>query len=155
MSRSFIAVLITLVCAVSVNAYAGTIAECGASDGYAFFPKYGLAEKSKSAGKWDKDQISKGRFTFTISDDNQFDIVVLDGMDRMFSFKDDGAFISLIGKTNTAISLIAVGNGWSEVYTVFRRPDGQAEAMWTANKFGTAITKAAAYRADCSYFVLK
>jgi len=137
---------------VPVASHAADIARCGASEGYGYFPKIGFAASDQSAGEWTEDRISNGRFTVTLSDANEFDILVLDATGGIYSSRSSGAVIRMIGKTDEALALIAIYPGTSiETYTFVRNVDGDAEVMWTANKYGTLIPKAGSYRAACSF----
>lgn len=152
--KAFIGLIVGALMAalLAFESQAADIAICGASEGYGYYPKIGLGASDASAGEWAVDRISNGRFTVTLSDDNEFDIIVLDATGGMFSSRAAGAVIQVIGKTDETLSLVAIYPGKSiETYTFIRNVDGEAEVMWTANKYGTLIPKAASYKAACSF----
>jgi len=141
-----------LVSLISFSAHASDIAICGASEGYSYYPKIGLGAADANAGEWSEDRISNGRFTATLAEDKSFDIIVLDATGGVFSSRAVGAVVELVGKTDETLTLLVIYPGKTiETYTFLRNADGQAEVMWTVNKFGTLIPKAASYQAACSF----
>jgi hypothetical protein len=140
---------LALVCSIG---NAADIAHCGASEGYGYYPKIGLGASDSRTGKWTKDQIRDGRLTLTLGENNTFDIIALDARDAPFSFRTSGASVSMIGKTDVSLSILAAfPMGIIETYTFLRNTDGRAEVMWTQNKYGTPIPKVAAFRSNCSF----
>ena len=148
--------LLTLsACCWAVPAFAEELAVCGASEGYAFYPKAGLAAQNEDAGKWVDDKISGGRLTLTRIGKDEYDLLFSDSTGRIVSAKQDGGVIVPAGGASDTVSLIVVypGTGVVETYTFLRKADTGAEVIWTSNKGGGAlIMKVAAYRADCSFF---
>jgi hypothetical protein len=111
---------------------------------------------SKRSGKWQDAKISAGKFTLKQISDKEFDLLVTDATGGVFSSKQDGGIVMVVGKRNKVISIIVDYPSTTvvETYTFFRDARGKAEAMWTANKGGGApIMTAAAYKADCSIFI--
>jgi len=141
----------TLAMLVSFKVVAADIAVCGASKGYGYYPKIGLAASDASAGEWSEDGISNGRLTATRANDNSYDIIILDSSDSMFSARADGAAVELFGKTDKTLTLLVIYPKLIETYTFLRNVDGQAEVMWTQNKHGTLIPKVSAFQAPCSF----
>ncbi len=134
-------------------ANAKVIAHCGVSNGYAFYPKYGIAAKNKDAGEWTKDRISNGQFSISLSDNGKFDVLFKDVSGGIFSTVADGGQIILLGKTTDSLSLfVGYPNKSAETYTVYRTIEGKTEMMWTQNKFGVILPKVAAFIASCRYF---
>lgn len=132
--------------------FAVEVANCGASNGHAFYPKIGLGAKSATSGKWTEDGISKGRFTLTLSDEKAFDLLFIDAFGTIVSAANDGGQVIFLGKADNAVSVLVLYQGVSsESYTFFRNIDGIAKMMWTQNKYGTAIPKISAFTATCSY----
>ena len=145
-----------LIAAFSSAALGKDIAKCGASDGYSYFPKAGLGAADQDTGEWHRDGIKDGRFTLTEISENVFDLLILDASGGIYSAKQDGAKIIILGSTKKSLSfLVSYPNAYVETYTFMRNEDDDAEAMWTSNKWGTPIPKAGAYRASCSFFVLR
>lgn len=131
------------------------IATCGASRGYGYYPKAGLAALTGEAGEWAEDKISAGKFTLTQTSEKEFDLLLTDASGRVFSAKQDGGHVILAGAAQGAVSVIVLYPATTvvETYTFFRNADGKAEAMWTSNKGGGAkIMKITAMQADCSFF---
>ena len=132
-------------------ANAADIAHCGASEGYAYYPKFGLGANDEK-GEWTKDGISNGQFSISGSDNGDFDLLFKDTSGEIYSARADGGKIIPLGKTETSLSLLVVyPNKTSETYTVYRTIEGKAEMMWTQNKYNTLIPKVAAFVATCSY----
>lgn len=133
-------------------ANATDIAQCGASEGYAYYPKFGLSAKDTDSGKWGKDRISNGQFSISVTDNGEFDLQFKDTSGGIYSTRAEGGKIVHLGKSEASLSLLVVyPNKTSETYTVYRTVDGNAEVMWTQNKFNTLIPKVAAFVASCSY----
>ena len=131
------------------------IATCGNSNGYAYYPKVGLAAQNKDAGKWITDGVTGGKFTLSETSKNEFDLLIADASGKIFSAKQDGGVVMLTGASSNSMSVLVSypKTSVTETYTFFRLPDGKAEAIWTSNKGGSAvISKVSAMRATCSYF---
>jgi len=135
----------------STAALGANIAICGESAGYGFYPKAGLAAAAQGSGKWINDVISGGRFSLT-ENEGEFDILVTDAMGRVFSSKQEGAKVIVVGSSDKSLTVVVAYPLLVETYTFLRNGDGQAEAIWTTNKWGTPIPKVAAFRAACSFF---
>ena len=147
---------VTFLACASGPVSAKDIAVCGASRGYGFYPKAGLVAASKDAGAWHGDAISKGKFTLSQVSDKDFDLLVTDATGRVFSAKQEGGIVVLVGARNKVVTVIVDYPATTvvETYTFLRNANGKAEAIWTSNKGGgAAIMKVAAYRADCSFFL--
>jgi hypothetical protein len=129
------------------------MASCGASDGQAYYPKFGLAALSKDhRAEWTSDTIGNGRISLSETD-GEFDILVSDTVGgRVFSSRQEGAKVIVTDLGDKSISLLVAYPLLVETYTFFRNAEGQAEVMWTSNKWGTPIPKVGAYRAACSFF---
>lgn len=150
--------LVALMAMLSTGAFARNVAICGASQGYGFYPKVGLAAADQ-AGEWQgtlgwqTDGIKDGRFTLTQIAKDKFDLLVIDTTGAIYSATQDDATVILIGVTDKSLSIVVTyPNTYVETYTFLRNDDGQAEVMWTSNKWGTIIPKVGAYRASCSFF---
>lgn len=134
------------------GANAADIAHCGASEGYAYYPKYGLGATKDETGKWHKDRISNGQLSISVSDNGDFDLLFKDASGGISSTLADGGKTILIGKSEASLSLLVVyPNQTSETYTIYRTIDGKAEMMWTQNKYNVLIPKVAAFVAKCNY----
>jgi len=77
---------------------------------------------------------------------------VTDAMGRVFSSKQEGAKVIVVGSSDKSLTVVVAYPLLVETYTFLRNGDGQAEAIWTTNKWGTPIPKVAAFRAACSFF---
>ena len=132
--------------------YAADLATCGVSEGYAYYPKIGMAASDPAAGRWSEDRISDGRFTLTLAGDDTLDLLVLDALGGIFSARAAGGLVRLAGKTDETLTVVVLYPERSiETYTFVRDKEGKAEAIWTVNRFGSAVPKAAAFRASCSF----
>ena len=69
-------VCLALATVISTSAVARDVAVCGASQGYGFYPKAGLAAADQAAGEWHPDGIKDGRFTLTQIAKEKFDLLV-------------------------------------------------------------------------------
>lgn len=144
--------LVGLGLSLSTAALSANIADCGASTGYGFYPKAGLAASQPDGGKWTPDGISGGRLSLT-ENEGEFDLLVSDSLGgRIFSSKQEGSKVIVVGSGDKSLSVVVASPLLMETYTFLRNEDGQAEVMWTSNKWGTPIPKVGAYRADCSFF---
>jgi hypothetical protein len=126
--------------------------------GHAFYPRAGLIATNDDAGQWIDDAISGGGVTLAQLSEKDFDILFTDSSGRVVSALQDGGVVVFIGAANKAISVAVSYPSTTvvETYTFLRNADGKAEVIWTSNKGGGApILKAAAYRADCSFFYIQ
>jgi hypothetical protein len=128
-----------------------TFATCGESAGYGFYPRAGLAASQPEAGKWIPDALTGGGFSLT-ENEGKFDILARDSSGRVFSSTQDGAKVLAVGSTDKSLSVIVSYPNLIETYTFLRNAEGEAEVLWSTNKWGTPIPKIAAYRASCSFF---
>ena len=124
----------TLIATFSSVAVGKDIAYCGASEGYAFFPKAGLGVGNPDIGKWHKDPITEGKITLTEVSENEFDVLISDASGKVFSSKNAGGNVFLVGLSENFISVIIVYPELGESYTFMRNADGDAEVLWTSNK---------------------
>ena len=103
---------------------------------------------------WVKDGISVGRITLTAEQD-KFDFLYVDASGAIVSATSDGGTVTRIGQTDKAISVVVSYPGKTiETWTFINSSDGP-EALWSSNKYGTAIPKIAAFRAPCSLLDLE
>ena len=155
LSRGFLGLFLaaSLLLAGSMTAtFAGNIATCGESAGYGFYPKAGLAASQPESGKWMPDAIGNGRMSLTETG-GEFDLLISDFLGgRIYSSKQEGATVIVTGTGDKSLSVVVAYRNLVETYTFLRNEEGQAEVMWTVNKWGTPIPKVGAYRADCSFF---
>ncbi|HUU67158.1 MAG TPA: hypothetical protein VMW57_07745 [Methyloceanibacter sp.] len=99
MSRGFyqaavlVAAIALLLPCMANAVFAREIATCGASRGYGYYPKAGLGAFSDDAGKWGEDSISSGKFTLSQTSEKEFDLLITDASGRVFSAKQDWAFV--------------------------------------------------------------
>jgi hypothetical protein len=97
--------LTVLVACLADTVFAGDdIAICGASQGHGYYPAAGLAAVNKKTGEWHDDAIVAGNFTLTKISESDFDLLVTDSTGRVFSAKQDGAIVALVGARNDAVS---------------------------------------------------
>ena len=140
---------------VCTSAFAGDIAVCGASSGYAYYPRIGLTAGSNEVGKWTDDQISNGRITLTAHDDGSFDLLAADAKGGVYSAVNDGAEVFQFSRSIDSLIIIVAYpvTGVIETYNFLKSVTGP-EVMWTSNKGRTPVLKAGTYRAECSFIDL-
>lgn len=139
------AMAVVMVAGQGVSAGAATVLfECGASDGWEFYPGGGLVPKDRSG--WTQGGISNGRIQLVISGDNDADLIHLDAA-GINSARSHGAEIILVGQTERyATVLVSYADSVKEMYTY----DMQGKKLfWTQHKFGVLIDKLAAFTSDC------
>jgi len=132
------------------------IAQCGASKGWAYFSSNNLVGNGPGLDKWVQDGISNGRITLAKGTDNSYDLLYGDSLSPINSASKDGALVAKIGELRGTLSiLVSYPNRSVETYTFRKRPDGSNEVLWTAIKYGTAITTARAMRATCEFLAIQ
>lgn len=133
---------------------AETIATCGESNGYGFYPRAGLAVSDPEAGKWVDDGVSGGKISLVSLPDGKFDLMFADVTGGIYSTTAEGGRTFVAFRDATTISVLAIHRmGAVETYTFIETADGP-QVLWTSNKSLTPIPKVAAYQAACSYLDL-
>ena len=85
-------------------AEAELIANCEGAYGHAYYHYYGITPKDKSG--WDKDAISKEKFSFKKVDDDKFDLLFIDASQSITSSIQSGASIFPVIRTGSAPNTI-------------------------------------------------
>ena len=89
---------------------------CGASNGYAYYFEGGLVQKKDSG--FTKDSISNGKFSLTVNDKNEADILTIDATGTIKSATSQGGNVMLLSAGDGGINWLAVyGDGTLEVYS--------------------------------------
>ncbi|WMT90175.1 hypothetical protein [Pelagibacterium sp. H642] len=133
---------ISLILAVFTQAAsAQTLAVCGASSGYAYFPAVGLVTEDQSG--WAEDGISDGGIML-LRDGDAYDIVYTDAVGGR-SARADG--FEVIGfPTSTGVLVLTMSSVTAETYHFDIE---NRQLAWTQNKFDAPINKVAAFVSDC------
>ena len=106
---------------------------CGASNGYAYYFEGGLVQKKDSG--FTKDSISNGKFSLTVNDKNEADILTIDAT----------------GTIKSATSWLAVyGDGTLEVYSYSVSSNSVASYRNTVGN--PNVAKNSLFVSDCSAF---
>lgn len=123
---------------------AGILAECGSSNGSAYY---------NSEGKWSEDGISQGGFVFTF-DDSGPNVLFRDAGGKFVDAKSDGGTITPThatperGEFGMVVSYPTTGV--VETFNIVRMDDGKRQLLWTINRPGKQkFSKVAAYVATC------
>ncbi|RWR04165.1 hypothetical protein [Paenirhodobacter populi] len=125
------------------EAQAQTVFSCGASSGYAFYPKAPLNDEDT----WTQDGMSQGLIQLVLVNE-QPDILLRDA-NGMMSSRAEGADVTVLnirGNEGYVTVLVAYPQGAQEIYTF---DSGRKKVFWTQHKFGFPIDKVAAFIADC------
>ena len=89
---------------------------CGASNGYAYYFEGGLVQKKDSG--FTKDSISNGKFSLTVNDKNEADILTIDATGTIKSATSQGGNVMLLSAGDGGFNWLAVyGDGTLEVYS--------------------------------------
>lgn len=151
MIQSFFWVLFVLF--FTFPAQAKDIAKCGSSYGYSYYADRG-GTRVDGLG-WEKDQISKGQFTFIQKSDGAFDIISSHA-DGVTSAVDQGATLIPASISDEALTIILLyPNELTETYVFQKLRSGAFQAMWTQAKVETLVPKISALVSDCSYLDLE
>ena len=89
---------------------------CGASNGYAYYFEGGLVQKKDSG--FTKDSISNGKFSLTVNDEGEADILTIDATGTIKSATSQGGNVALFSAGDGGFNwLVAYGDGTLEVYS--------------------------------------
>tara|TARA_B110000208_G_scaffold175094_1_gene220354 strand:+ start:115 stop:516 length:402 start_codon:yes stop_codon:yes gene_type:complete len=89
---------------------------CGASNGYAYYFEGGLVQKKDSG--FTKDSISNGKFSLTVNDKNEADILTIDATGTIKSATSQGGNVMLLSAGDGGLNWLAIyGDGTLEVYS--------------------------------------
>jgi hypothetical protein len=140
--------IVLLVSLIPTSSRSEDVANCGASEGYGYYPSIGLT--ANRAAEWTKDGIANGRLTLKKLPTGLFDVLFIDATGSVVSSTQDGAKVILIGKDTNTISILVIYDQLIETFTFMHSTSG-AEVMWTQNKHSTPIVKATVFQAKCSF----
>lgn len=127
-----------------LTAAEGAIARCGPSDGMGYYFKDELT--NPTGPSWEKDGITNGKIVLIRLAD-EWDILLDDAIGA-YSYRQDGAMVVALGATDRMITVGAFHGNFTDIYT-FNLID--REVLWSSHKIGTAITKVAVYRSECTF----
>ena len=147
---ALIVLLIASLCGLSRGAHAGVIAECGASQGHAFYLRGPMVPVDQAG--WTEDGLSNGQFIFSINDGKP-QIIFRDAV-GMRDAESDGATVVLLHADPAAglysVLLVYGQTGTVENYAFRLASDGSSEAVWSSVRIGGMIQKGAVMHALCS-----
>jgi hypothetical protein len=121
----------------------GVLITCGASIGTGYFFKDDLT--NPNGPSWEEDGISSGKIVLVKLGD-EWDIQ-FDDAAGAYGYRQDGAAVLLLSQNDGMMTIGAFHPNYADVYTFNFE---QGEVLWSSHKIGTAIKKAAIYRAECS-----
>ena len=122
---------------------------CGASNGYAYYFEGGLVQKKDSG--FTKDSISNGKFSLTVNDKNEADILTIDATGTIKSATSQGGNVMLLSAGDGGINWLAVyGDGTLEVYSYSVSSNSVASYRNTVGN--PNVAKNSLFVSDCSAF---
>ena len=148
----FACALVMAPTAMSQPVNGNEIASCSNPQGQAFFPLRGDNPK-KTAG-WQKDGIASGRITLAKAGGDKLDILYIDSRRQMMSVIRDGGRILPIRATESEISVLAVSDDQTEIYTFWRNNEGKLEFSMLQSRGGKALNpKASLMVGSCDFII--
>jgi hypothetical protein len=131
-------------------AEAELIANCEGAYGHAYYHYYGITPKDKSG--WDKDAISKGKFSFKKVDDDKFDLLFIDASQSITSSIQSGASIFPVIRTDTSMTVLVIYPSVVETYSFWQNKDGEYKFALSQSKTGDILLrKNSLMVGSCSY----
>ena len=122
---------------------------CGASNGYAYYFEGGLVQKKDSG--FTKDSISNGKFSLTVNDKNEADILTIDATGTIKSATSQGGNVMLLSAGDGGFNWLAVyGDGTLEVYSYSVSSNSVASYRNTVGN--PNVAKNSLFVSDCSAF---
>ena len=122
--------------AMSQPVNANEIASCSNPQGQAFIPLRG--DNPKNTAGWQKDGIASGRITLAKAGGDKLDILYIDSRRQLMSVIRDGGKILPIRATESEISVLAVSDDLTEIYTFWRNKEGKLEFSMLQSRGGKA-----------------
>ena len=131
-------------------AFATIIAACSNPAGYAYFPNYGLIQERDSG--WTDDAITGGITQLVQEENGDFDIMVLDSTQTIYSSRNEGAMVIPFSFNESQVSVLVVFMGETvETYSFIKTASGKNEFLMTQNRTKGVIPKFSLYRGECSF----
>ena len=122
---------------------------CGASNGYAYYFEGGLVQKKDSG--FTKDSISNGKFSLTVNDKNEADILTIDATGTIKSATSQGGNVMLLSAGDGGLNWLAIyGDGTLEVYSYSVSSNSVASYRNTVGN--PNVAKNSLFVSDCSAF---
>ena len=148
----FVAALVAAPTALSQPVNANEIASCSNPQGQAFFPLRG--DNPKNTSGWQKDGIAGGRITLAKAGGDKLDILYVDSRRQMMSVIRDGGKILPIRATENEISVLAVSDEQTEIYTFWRNKEGKLEFSMLQSRGGKATNpKTSIMVGSCDFII--
>lgn len=111
-----VVILIIAVSAVKICVADSLSVSCGSSEGYAYYFEGGVV-KSEDAG-FTEDSIRDGKFTLTLNDQGEGDVLWLDATKNLQSASSSGVTVIVLGNDNGGANWLVMHNdGTVEVYS--------------------------------------
>jgi hypothetical protein len=131
-------------------AEAELIANCEGAYGHAYYHYYGITPKDKSG--WDKDAISKGKFSFKKVENDKFDLLFIDASQSITSSIQSGASIFPVIRTDTSMTVLVIYPSVAETYSFWQNKDGEYKFALSQSKTGDILLrKNSLMVGSCSY----
>ena len=122
---------------------------CGASNGYAYYFEGGLVQKKDSG--FTKDSISNGKFSLTVNDKNEADILTIDATGTIKSATSQGGNVMLLGAGDGGLNWLVVhADGTLEVYSY--NVSSNSVASYRNTVGNPNVAKNSLFVSDCSAF---
>jgi hypothetical protein len=132
---------------------ARTLANCGASSGWSYFPFKGMVPE-KEAG-WQRDGIGGGKTTLVRLADGEYDLLFVDVTGKVRSSRNDGgAVIKLREGNNHATFLVIYEVQTAEIYTFFKDNKGRNQYIIMSSKDSQILLKSSVFVGDCDFISL-
>ena len=147
-----IATVLAAPAAMSQPVNANEIASCSNPQGQAFFPFRN--DNPKNSSGWQKDGIAGGRVTQAKAGGDKLDILYVDSRKRMMSVVRDGGKILPIRATESEISVLAVSDDQTEIYTFWKGKDGKLEFSMLQSRGGQSLNpKSSVMVGSCDFII--
>lgn len=138
--------------AMSQPANSNEIASCSNPQGQAYFQFRNDSPKSMTG--WQKDGIAGGRITLAKAGGDKLDILYVDSRKKMMSVIRDGGKILPIRATENEISVLAVSDDQTEIYTFWKNKEGKLEFSVMQSRGGKALNpKSSIMVGSCDFII--
>ena len=145
-------VITLLIFLVRIPAYGSEVAVCSSSEGYSYYPNYGIVEESKSG--MTKDKVTGGRTTLKNLGNNKYDILFSSADGSIASTIQDGGSVYPLILTSSSISVLNIYPGLNaEIYSFWKEDNGKYKYSMQQSRIGDnlLIRKINLLVGNCSY----
>jgi hypothetical protein len=134
----------------SCLAHSAQIATCSKPSGYVYFHSAGIVKKEDSG--WTTDKVSKGLFSVVQDAEGNTDLLFVDGRDKPFSSKEDGAQVLILQKSKDSFKVLVHYGDVTEIYSFFKEGKERLRFSYFTTKGGDSVLvpKASLLVGDCT-----